>query len=43
MGYGGALGTYAARCNQATYTAASNQVCGGNMNWRTTNLVVLGR
>ena len=42
IGQGGAPGA-GGYCNQGTYTAATNQVCGGNGNWGATELVVLGR
>jgi hypothetical protein len=38
----GALGA-SAQCSQYTYTAATNQVCGGDNNWGATDLVVLAR
>ena len=38
----GALGA-SALCIQSTYTAATNQVCGGESNWGATDMVVLGR
>ena len=42
-GGGGGLGGAYAKCHQDTYTAATNQVCGGQGNWGVTELVVLGR
>jgi hypothetical protein len=38
----GALGA-SAQCSQYLFTAATNQVCGGDNNWGQTDLVVLGR
>jgi hypothetical protein len=43
-GNGGALGGNRGYCNQNTYTAATNQVCGGGTGtWGATDLVVFGR
>jgi hypothetical protein len=44
MGGGnGALGVGNAYCTQNTYTAVTNQVCGGSGSWGSTDLVVFGR